>query len=606
MPDPLAKSFYRRFRESNMGLLRRVAPLLLASVLIIAAGLAPAYLLVRWYDSLAGYRSPLAKYPAPGESGDAVVPQVVLVVIDGLREDVAAEMPVLQRLRRAGASASVIVPFPFTRPAWTTLVTGAEPDINDAPLLDPAAERARAPAPESLFVTVHRANLNTAIAARPDWQPLVSVQSLSESYFSSEADLAVADQRANDAAIGFLRNFAPNFLLVHYALPAQVAQSDGATSDAYRRAALQTDQLLGALAAELNLRQTAIAVTTGHGYTDAGGHGGGEPAAARVPLVLTGARIKPGELGAIRQSDIAPTLAALAGGSIPNASQGSVLFGALDITDAQRAAKALALAQQQRDFGAAYLATIGGQLSDNALNDALVARSSFEVKNYGSTYDLASLNVVQIQHDIDVAQTARIGRERVARLPLVLVLAFVPLVIFWWRRGLPLAGAGLIALGMVTVQHFLYLQAGHAYSFSDVQAIPLFLRGFAERGAAALAFGGLLVIILHWRDPKPSRTRVAVALISAAAIAVFFLAVPALYGYYLNGLNTDWYIGDVGWMFTFVFGLAAIAAMALLAAPVAVAIALVYWLSLIIVHRIARLSWIQRIGTRLRQRPDTP
>lgn len=604
MPDPLAKSFYRRFRESNTGVLRRVAPFLLATVLAVAAGLASTYLLMRWYESLAGYRSPLAKYPAAGDPGDGVVSQVVLVVIDGLREDVAAEMPALQRLKRTGAYGTVSVPFPFTRPAWTTLVTGAEPDINDAPLLDSAAERAPAPAPESLFVTVRRAGLNTAIAAHRDWQALVSAQSLNESYFAADADPAVADRRLTDAATGFLRNFAPNFLLVHYRLPAQAAQASGGASDAYRRAALQTDQLLGALAAELNLKQSVIAVTSGHGYTDAGGRGGVEPSVTRVPLVLAGARIKPGNLGTVRQSDIAPTLAALAGGSIPSASQGSVLFAALDPTDAQRAAKALALALQQRDFAAAYLATIGGQLSDSALNDALVARSSFEVKNYGSTYDLASLNVVQIQHDLDVAQTARIDRERVARVPLALGIAALALVAAWLRRGWRLAGAGPIGLGMVAVQHLLYLQAGQAYSFSDMPAVPLFLRGFAERGAAALAFGGLLVIILHWRDPKPSRTRVAVALVEAASAALFFLALPALYSYYLNGLTTDWTIGDMSWAFTFVFGLASIAATALLAAPVAVAAALVYWLALIGVHRIARLSWVQRIGARLR--PGTP
>src|ERR1700736_6267684 len=110
---------------------------------------------------------------------------------------------------------------------------------------------------------------------------------------------------------------------------------------------------------------------------------------------MGGAGVKPGEYGVVCQCDIAPTLAALAGGSIPSTSQGAVLFPLLELDDMQRAVKALALSQQQRDYGLGYLAAVGGTLSEAALNDPPVARSSFEVKNYPSAFTLANLAVLE-------------------------------------------------------------------------------------------------------------------------------------------------------------------------------------------------------------------
>jgi hypothetical protein len=354
----------------------------------------------------------------------------------------------------------------------------------------------------------------------------------------------------------------------------------------------------------MNLRQAVLVVTSDYGLTDLGGHAGSESTVIRVPLVVTGMHIKPGEYGTVCQCDIAPTLAALAGGSIPSASQGAVLFQLLELDDMQRAVKALAVSQQQREYGLSYLAAVGGTLSEAALNDPPVARSSFEVKNYPSAFTLASLAVLEVQHDTDTARSARIEKERLARVPLTLALLALPLVVFWFRRSLRLAGSAFMALGIVSMQHWQYLYAHHTYSFSDILSIELFARGFVERTIFALLFGGLLVTIYHWRDPKPSRPQVASTLLQACICAMYLFSIPLVLGYFMNGLGAEWYLGSMTWAFVEVFSLASILFLSLLAVPAAAIVAIIYWLALIILHRLAWQRWFGRVTLRLKHALD--
>ena len=458
-------------------------------------------------------------------------------------------------------------------------------------LVDTGASHIRPIGLESLFTTVRHANLNAALATQARWQDLVPPQLLSESYFAPDEDPAVADRRANDTAISFLANFAPNFLLVHYSLPDTAAQHAGALGEEYRQAVFHTDQLLAQLLATMDLRRSVLVVTSSYGQADRGGHTGSELAVNRVPLVISGMRIKPGEYGTVCQCDIAPTIAALAGGSIPSASQGAVLFYLLDLDDMQRAVKALAESQQQREYGLSYLAAIGGTLSEAALNDPPVARSSFEVKNYPSAFTLASLAVLQVQHDTDSARSARIEKERLARVPLTILLIALPLLLFWFRRSLQLAGSAIIALGIVSMLHWQYLYAHHTYSFSDIVSIEQSARGLSERTIIALLFGGLLVTIYHWRDPKPSRPRVARTVLQASICAIYLSSLPFAFGYFVNGLGPQWYLGSLTWAFVEVFSLSSIVFISAIAVPAAVVVALVYWLALIILHRLAWRRW---------------
>src|SRR6266700_1592672 len=150
MPAPLAKSSYRRFREANTGWLRRISTVLIASILILTISAAAAWLAVNIANNILAYRSPIAKYPLAGESTGPLVPEVVLVVVDGLRADAIAQMPTFSRLREQGASTTIFVPFPAKQAALTTILSGATAEINDAPLLDPVPNKVQPIRPETL------------------------------------------------------------------------------------------------------------------------------------------------------------------------------------------------------------------------------------------------------------------------------------------------------------------------------------------------------------------------------------------------------------------------------------------------------------------------
>ena len=115
-----------------------------------------------------------------------------------------------------------------------------------------------------------------------------------------------------------------------------------------------------------------------------------------------------------------------------------------------------------------------------------------------------------------------------------------------------------------------------------------------EEGSAkpvGSAFGGLLVIIYHWRDRKPSRVQAALTLLGACVMSAYLTIIPFAFGYYLNGLTADWFIGDLDWGFMQVFSLVSLISLSALAVPAAVVVAFTYWLALIAVHRLTRQAW---------------
>jgi hypothetical protein len=102
--------------------------------------------------------------------------------------------------------------------------------------------------------------------------------------------------------------------------------------------------------------QTTLIITSDHGTSDRGHHGSGEPITRRTPLVLTGAGIAHGHTLDARQTDVAPTIAALLGLPIPAPSEGEILFDALDIAPPLAATLRAANVRQLRRYADAYAA----------------------------------------------------------------------------------------------------------------------------------------------------------------------------------------------------------------------------------------------------------
>ncbi|MCL6431067.1 MAG: alkaline phosphatase family protein [Anaerolineae bacterium] len=536
---------------SRVSKLRRFVRVLtvLASLalLLAAAGIAGLWLL-HGQASMHTYRSPMRSQPqSTGHTTTPLARQVVLIIVDGLRDDAVASMPNLSSLRRQGASARALLRAPsLSQPAWTTIVTGAWPEINGAPLINVSEAELAPISVDTIFAAARRANLSTALAGGSWWERMVP-RDLLDAIASVEGSGPVADQQATDAAIRFLRNFQPSFLLVHLGNVDSVAHDSGALSEACHEAALEADRQIGDIAAAMDLRNSVLMVCSDHGHIDRGGHGGPDPTVVTTPFVALGGPVIPGDCGTIAQVDIAPTIAAILGAPMPRLNQGNICFAILRCDDAKRAETQVELALQRQEFANLYLASIGrGSLSDTAEGDVTVALSSLEVRNLESAYRLASLAVERIDREVAQARSDRIRRERSLRLPVAAGFIGAPLALVALRGGRRGRWLFFSAAATLLAYHALFALEDGVYSISGITGMRPFVEAIVRRTVAASAMGGLLVLWRLARDHEGSALEVIQTSLAYSLLVVYLLGCQAAVVYWLNGFRFTWYVPDLG------------------------------------------------------------
>ena len=305
--------------------------------------------------------------------------RVVIVIIDGLRLDVARTLPFLTALGRRGIDSEAASQYPtWSRPNYVTILTGAPPSASGVRTnryrgtveLDSLMDRARTAGLTAGYASDYdplpRLFLRQPVVDRivtPELNPLpppdVDVTALDEADEDS-AELWRAAMRVDltsafgdpryapwpggfrAAARSVLAAGDPLAVLLIGVVDA-AGHADGGDSDEFRAAALEADAALAGVIATVDLAHDTLIVVADHGHSDGGGHGGLEPEVVTVPLVLVGAGIVPGArvVGA-RLTDVAPTAAALLGLSAPGHGLGRTLVEALALAPAQRDALATA------------------------------------------------------------------------------------------------------------------------------------------------------------------------------------------------------------------------------------------------------------------------
>ncbi len=183
-----------------------MAAALIAALLIIAA--APLWAL-SMIGSMFDFRSPLKDTPPlPGSAtGRPVSRQIVFVLIDALRLDTSLDagvMPNLNRLRQQGASAvSHSRPLSYSQPGYTTLLTGAWPEISDGPAANLDYAEIRMFSQDDLFSAAHRAGLKTGVSGYDWFEKLIPRTSIDVSFYTRGED-EEADRDVVDAALPWL------------------------------------------------------------------------------------------------------------------------------------------------------------------------------------------------------------------------------------------------------------------------------------------------------------------------------------------------------------------------------------------------------------------
>lgn len=481
-------------------------------------------------DSLFAYRSPLKDNPpAAGQPlGEPLTRRVVIVLIDALRQDTALKvdvMPFLGELRQQGAAAAMHSrPPSFSAPAWTTLLTGAWPDINDGQPLNPPTD-ARAFTQDDIFAAADRAGLRTAVSGYGWFEGMLANSGMDAGFYTPGEDHA-ADIQVVDAALPWLKSGDYQFILIHLDQVDYAGHYEGGPRDPrWDAAARRADALLGEIVSHLDLEQDTVIVLSDHGQIERGGHGGQDAIVLLEPFVIAGKGVRPGAYADIGQIDVAPTIAALLGTHIPATAQGTVLREILVLSSAQETQISAALVAQKNQLVDAYQAAIGTvadqQLPANALPSNL----------------------------IDQARAKRLGLERIGRALLALFILVIPAAALYLKRSKTVLWLLIGAILYILVFNLRYaILDGRTYSLSSVVSQNDLLIFNAVTAAIAIGVAWLAtMLILGAFRLRPRRA--AQLSLAQTFMVLFLLAIPILWSYVLNGAIITWTLPDFASMF---------------------------------------------------------
>jgi hypothetical protein len=483
-------------------------------------------------SSAESYRSPLATHPPiPGDPvGQPLTRRVVIVLIDALRIDTSNEstvMPFLNELRAQAASATMHSQMPsISAPGWATLLTGGWPDINDSQPFDPPQQSAARPfTQDNIFLDANRAGLRTAVSGHIWLKQMLANSVVTSSYYTSEGDQN-ADREVVNAALPWLSDDY-QLVLIHLDQVDYAGHYQGGPiSPNWNAAAMRADDLLREIVSKLDLTSDTVLIVSDHGQIDQGGHGGPEPITLVEPFVLAGASVIPGQYGDVNMVDVAPTLAVLLGTNIPAINQGHVLTKMLILPPQEEITIQAALKAQQSRLLSAYTAAINSSASVGE----------------GNIVDATQAAMKQ-------ARDGRLANERVWRNMGAAMVAILPAYYLIVRKK---KGARWLAAGALVYISFFNLRYGlidgRTYSLSSIKSLNDIIIYIFVTAAISLILGWL-VATLGLKAHRGGPRKVMEGTLGYIWMTVYFLSLPSLLSFAINGFTITWTLPDFNTMF---------------------------------------------------------
>ena len=475
-------------------------------------------------DSMFAYRSPLAASPpAPGAPlGQPLTSRVVLVVVDALRDDTSRRpdvMPFLNQLRGQAAWATMhSQPPSWSEPGWTTICTGAWPEINDSPPINLEYDKLWPWTQDSIFAAAKRAGLGTAVSGYDWWEKFIAPDKRDAGFFTHGEDDA-ADRDVLNAAMPWLTGGGYQLVLIHLDQVDYAGHHEGGPRDPrWNAAATRADAMLKQIAGTLNFSKDTLIVLSDHGQIDRGGHGGQDPITLVEPFVIVGAGVKPGKYSDVQMADVAPTMAVLLGTNIPASSEGKPLLEMLNVDTTRQALIHKAWSAQQAALTFAYESAIGAPPQARESAQAGVAAA------------------------IDLRET----REGLPRVILAIVAVLIGAGILIWKRSRDVVMLFFAALLYVVVYNLIFaVITGNVYSMSTVPTAgaTAFVVEIAEFTAIAVVLAWLAAMLLTSAFRRGA-LHAAQATYGFAFVTLYLLFLPALLGFAVNGAVTTWRLPD--------------------------------------------------------------
>ncbi|MFJ5552852.1 alkaline phosphatase family protein [Streptomyces sp. NPDC093225] len=247
-----------------------------------------------------GTLTTLTAHAAPAAAGAAAAAaastdKVLVIGLDGVVLDrlKAAAAPRLKGLMSQGLTArSTLYASPMAAtssgPGWSTIATGVWPDKHG--VKDNTFTGKNYAAHPDFLTRAENANPALHTYAAADWEPITSTDA-GGPIFSAKVDKRLSlkgdrdgyegeDPKIAAAAAAELRDQDPDAAFVYFGQVDGAGHSYGAASQKYLDAIARVDALVGQVLDAVEARPTyaqenwKVLVTTDHGHTDAGGHGG--------------------------------------------------------------------------------------------------------------------------------------------------------------------------------------------------------------------------------------------------------------------------------------------------------------------------------------------
>ena len=268
-------------------------------------------------EGLGASGSPREEAPFWPDPGPDATPKVLVFGVDGVRPDVLTEVatPNLDALATTGSfsdQATTRAPT-VSGPGWSSMLTGVWPEKHGVLSNDFASNRYDEYPDFLTRLEKVRPELRTFVAA--DWLPLVTGENGGPLISNAvdhkvvldgyELGWAQADSLVVAAAVEEIQRGDPDALFVYVGAPDEISHEIGGIGEAYRRAIATADDQLGGLVRALRNRTTfheenwLVLVSTDHGRTAEGAHGGESPEETRIFFLASGP-------GAVRGGPTAP------------------------------------------------------------------------------------------------------------------------------------------------------------------------------------------------------------------------------------------------------------------------------------------------------------
>jgi predicted AlkP superfamily pyrophosphatase or phosphodiesterase len=247
---------------------------------------------------------------APGErapQAPPLTPKVLLIGLDGVRPDVLADVatPNIDALAAAGSftdHARTGLPS-VSGPGWSSMLNGAWPDKHGVTDNDFTGKRYDLYPDFLTRIEQVRPELNTFAVA--DWKPLVWAEDGMPTISDAVDDKHVldgyeigwpeGDAQSVELALGALGDPDTDALFVYLGNPDEVSHETNSIGVEYREAIARADEQVGRIVSAVRSRPTyaqedwLILMSTDHGRTSDGDHGGDTPEERTIFFLASGA-----------------------------------------------------------------------------------------------------------------------------------------------------------------------------------------------------------------------------------------------------------------------------------------------------------------------------